>query len=78
MENLVRQFNEHPSEQNGYAIVRNLRCMNAHYTAVLIGKFISNLYPESINIRSDTAISAYYSKQFRLSYDFILEKFRFR
>lgn len=69
MENLVRQFNEHPSEQNGYAIVRNLRCMNAHYTAVLIGKFISNLYPESINIRSDTAISAYYSKQFRLSYD---------
>ena len=69
MENLARQFNEQPSEQNGYALVRILHYMNAHHTAVLIGQFISNLYPESINIRSETAISAFYSKQYRVSYD---------
>jgi GR25 family glycosyltransferase involved in LPS biosynthesis/predicted O-methyltransferase YrrM len=69
MESLFRQFNEHPSEQNGFVILNYLRCINAHNLTVLIGQFIINLYPESLNIRSETAISAFYSKQYRLSYD---------
>ena len=69
MENQIKQFIQNPSEQNGYIVLRTLRYMNAHFTSVFIGQFLSKLYPESIDIRSETAVSAYYTGQYRLSYD---------
>ena len=68
MENQIKNFVQNPSEQNGYILIQLLSSMNANCTAVLIGQFLSKLYPESLNIRSATAISAYCSKQYRLSY----------
>ena len=73
MENIVNNFILNPSEQNAYILVKYFRCLDTHHTTVLIGKFLSKLYPNSLNIRSETAISAYYSQQFRLSYDLYSE-----
>jgi GR25 family glycosyltransferase involved in LPS biosynthesis len=69
MENQIKHFVQNPSEQNGYILLQLLNSMNANCTAVLIGQFLSKLYPESLIIRSATAVSAFYSKQYRLSYE---------
>ena len=69
MENIINNFILNPSEKNAYILVRYFRCLDTHNTTILIGQFLSRLYPDSLNIRSETAISAYYSQQYRLSYD---------
>lgn len=69
MENQIKNFVQNPSEQNGYILLQLLNKMNANCTSVLIGRFLSKLYPESLIIRSATAVSAYCSKQYRLSYE---------
>ena len=69
MEQLINRFTDTPSEQNAYSIVQTLRSQNNHNTAILIGSYLSKLYPESIKIRSETAVSAYYAKQHQLSYE---------
>ena len=69
MENKIRDFILQPSETNAYDLVRTLRCMDLHHTTVLIGKFLCELYPNNLYLRSETAISAYYSQNYRLSYE---------
>jgi GR25 family glycosyltransferase involved in LPS biosynthesis len=69
MENLIRDFLENPNEKNGYKLLIFLRCLNMHNLNIMIGKFILSLYPHSIDIRSEIACSAFYSGQYKLSYD---------
>jgi len=40
-----------------------------HSTAILVGKFLSQMYPHNADIRAETAVSAYYSGKYRLSYN---------
>lgn len=69
MENLAKNFMDLPSENNGYMLVKTLRCLEHYYLASLIGKFISDLYPESLKLRSETSVSTCSSGQHRLSYE---------
>ena len=69
MENFSKQFINSPTEQNGYNLLHNLRINKFHNTAILLGGYISKMYPHSVLIRSENAISAYYSKRYNLSYD---------
>ena len=69
IENIVKQFLDFPCENNAFNLIRHLRCSDFHNTAVIVGKYLSNIYPYNINIRSECAISAYYSYKYQLSYD---------
>lgn len=69
IEQLSEKFVKEPSEQNGFNLVNNLRCGNHHQTNILLGTFISNMYPHNTFIRAEVAISAYYSGNYKLSYD---------
>ena len=69
IENFVKQFLECPTENNAYIICNNLRCHNLHNMCVLIGTYLSEIYPHNMNILSETAISAYYANKYTLSYD---------
>ena len=53
MENKIRDFILQPSETNAYDLVRTLRCMDLHHITVLIGKFLCELYPNNLYIRSE-------------------------
>jgi len=69
MEQLVKQFRDSPSQQNAFSLVKTLNSMNAHNTAMFIGKFLMVLYPDSLNIRFEMGFAAFYSGQYRMSYD---------
>lgn len=70
MEKLAKQLLDLPSEKNAYILLNALRTQKYYNTAVSIGKFFVNLYPESINLRSETSLSAILSqKNFRLAYE---------
>lgn len=59
MDSIVKQFIDAPSENNGFTLVNYLRSTGYHHINILIGKYISSLYPHSIRIRSEIAFSAY-------------------
>lgn len=69
MENLANQFTRSPTEQNGYVLLKELRKNNFHHTCILLSSFISKLYPHNIPIICEEAISAFYIKKYKLSYD---------
>ena len=69
IENLVKQFLYYPDENNAYKLIRTLRCSNFHNMTILVGKYLSNIYPHNIDIRSESAISAYYASKYKISYD---------
>ena len=69
IEKLVKQFLELPSENNAFNLVRTLRCSNFHNTTILVGKYLSDIYPYNLNIRQESAISAYYASKYKISYD---------
>ena len=69
MENVIQDYLTLPNEKSALNLVRFLRCDNKHHLAILIGEFLSKLYNHNIDIRSETAISAYYAGQYRLSYE---------
>ena len=66
---LSKNFLEFPTEANGFKLVSTLRQENLFTTAILVGTFLSELFPYSPNIRTETAVSAYYLKKYELSYD---------
>lgn len=68
MEHITKQFLNSPSEDNGVKLVIFLREINAHHSVLLIGKFLLTLYPESINIRVEMGVSAFFAKKYRMSY----------
>ena len=76
MENLAKQFMASPSEKNGYSLIKSLRTSNNPHTASLVGKFISDIYPESINIKAETSIAALVAQQYRLAYDMNTENIK--
>jgi GR25 family glycosyltransferase involved in LPS biosynthesis len=69
IEPLVKEFLDCPNENNSCNLVRTLRCSNLHSMNVLIGNYLFGLYPHNLDIISETAISAYYSNNYKLSYD---------
>ena len=69
MESFVKNFLDNPNESNGSIIVNILRIAKIYNTAILIGQFISNMYPDNIYIKAEIAINAFYSKQYKLAYD---------
>ena len=69
IETLVKEFLDCPTENNSCNLVRTLRCSNLHNMNVLIGNYLSGLYPHNLDIISERAISAYYSNNYKLSYD---------
>ena len=68
MEALYKNFLDCPNEQNGSIIQYNLRYHNLYNIATLIGEYLCNLFPENQTILSETAISSYYAKKYKLSY----------
>ena len=78
IENLSKQFLNYPTEYNAYNLTRTLRCSNLHNINILIGKYLSNIYPHNINIRSETAISAYYAYKYKMSYDLYSENLQYK
>ena len=73
MNNLAKLFLESPSEDNAFNLVRFLRQANLFHSAILIGRCLSKMYPHNPNIRSETAVSAFYGKKYELSYDLYKE-----
>lgn len=73
MEQITQQFLNSPTEHNGYTLVRELRCAGTHNTAIVIGNFLLNLYPESQLIRAEMGVSAFYAKKYQLSYDLYIQ-----
>ena len=69
MEKSAEIFINTPSEHNGYLLIKQLILMKYIHTALIIGQFLSKLYPESIRIMSETSISAFLSNQHRIKYD---------
>jgi GR25 family glycosyltransferase involved in LPS biosynthesis/cephalosporin hydroxylase len=69
MENFTKQFLNSPSEDNAYQLIRHIRCASTHHLTILIGDFLINLYPESLLIRSEVAVAAFYAQKYKLSYD---------
>lgn len=69
MERLAKQYINSPTEQNGYVLVHTLRKNNFYHTSLLLSTFISKLYPHNIFIIYEGAISAFYNKKYKLSYD---------
>ena len=66
---LYKNFLTSPSEKNAITLLYNLRINKYYYLATLIGKYISKIYSYNQSILSETAVSAFYAKQFELSYD---------
>ena len=65
IENLIKNFLDFPNENLAFNIVRKLRCYNFHNTNILVGKYLSNIYPYNIDIRSETALSAYFAGKYK-------------
>ena len=43
IENIVKQFLDFPCENNAFNLIRHLRCSDFHNTAVIVGKYLSNI-----------------------------------
>jgi GR25 family glycosyltransferase involved in LPS biosynthesis len=69
MENIIAKFLDKPSPLNGYILLHNLRIKNLHHLVLYIGKFLSELYHLDRKIYEEMAISAFYSKNYELSYN---------
>lgn len=76
MDYLAKIFMESPTEKNAFNLVNSLRKLNLFQTAILIGKCLSKMYPYNPNIRSEIAVSAFYSKNYSLSYDLYEENLK--
>lgn len=68
IENFIKKFLDYPNETNACNLTKKLRCSNLHNINILVGKYLINIYPYNIEIRSETAISAYYACKYELSY----------
>jgi GR25 family glycosyltransferase involved in LPS biosynthesis len=69
MDKLAKNFIDNTSELNGKELIRYLRNSGKYHTSIITGSFISDLYKESLNIRSEVAMSAFLIGDHRLSYD---------
>lgn len=69
LDNLVKKFLDKPTENNGLDILIHLRCNRLFYIGVVMGKYISNLFPHSVLIKEEYAINMYYVNDFRNSFD---------
>jgi GR25 family glycosyltransferase involved in LPS biosynthesis/predicted O-methyltransferase YrrM len=69
MEIFSKMFLDTPTEMNALTLIKSLRCGSYHDINIILGKFLMKLYPHNINIISEIAVSAYYAKKYKQSYN---------
>lgn len=73
LDDLVKQFLDYPTLDNGIKILEHTRINNIFNIGTIIGEFISNIYPSSIKLNEEYAINAYYSNNHEKAYDIFEE-----
>ena len=69
MNNLAKQFLENPEQQTAIELLRKIRVENLFNISSHIAQYITQLYPNNINILEEYGISLYYTKEYEKSYN---------
>ena len=63
-------FLKNPTEHNAINIIRVLRTHGLNNTVILIGEFLSSLFPQYLDILDELALCAYFIKNQELAFDY--------
>ena len=69
IEKLTKLFIDEPIEINALNLLRCLRSKNLFHSSIYIGEYILNMFPHSLDINDEIAISSYYSNNFEKAFD---------
>jgi GR25 family glycosyltransferase involved in LPS biosynthesis len=67
---LSAQFLKNPTEHNAINIIRCLRTDGMNNTVLLIGEFLSSLFPNYLDIMDELALCSYYNNNSTLAFDY--------
>lgn len=67
---LSAQFLKNPTEHNAINIIRCLRTDGMNNTVLLIGEFLSSLFPNYLDIMDELALCSYYNNDPTLAFDY--------
>jgi glycosyl transferase family 25 len=69
MNELAEQFLRNQDEEVAVNLLRYARCNNLFHIGCLLGKFLEDIFPHSVEIKSEYGVILYYSKKYESSYE---------
>lgn len=69
-------FLNNPTEHNAINVLRCLRTNGLNHTVLLIGQFFTSLFPDYLDILDELALSAYYTNNQYLAFDYHTEQLK--
>lgn len=69
MNELAEKFLKNQDETSAVELVRYARCNNLFNLGCMLSKFLENIYPHSLDIKTEYGVMLYYNKEYESSYE---------